>query len=180
MDIKCGRCRKGNKVLNGYVQCRQRYRCKDCGYNFTGVDSRKKYDDRIKELVIRMYLNNCGFRRISSILRIPLATCFVWIKKAGEIVDGIVKEKQLSDVEKKDIEVLEMDELYTYIKKNLKERRKRVCQIFCVSSSNHEALTLSDSVSSRIWNCCRASFQFLIGIVHFLAAFVKHKYKTLK
>ena len=53
----------------------------------------------------------------------------------------------------------------------------RVCQIFCVSSSNHEALTLSDSVSSRIRNCCRASFQFLIGIVHFLSAFVKHKYK---
>jgi hypothetical protein len=58
-----------------------------------------------------MYLNNCGFRRISEILNIPLATCFTWIKKAGQIVDEIVKERK-EEIEK--IEILEMDELYTF------------------------------------------------------------------
>ena len=49
----------------------------------------------------------------------------MWIRNAGEIVDAIVKEKRLEGGEKKDIEVLAMDELYTYIKKNLEEIRKQ-------------------------------------------------------
>lgn len=65
-----------------------------------------------------MYLNNCGFRRIAEILNIPLATCFMWIKKAGRIVDEMVKEFK---EEPKDIEILEMDELFTFVKKSLEE-----------------------------------------------------------
>ena len=49
-----------------------------------------------------------------------LATCFFWIKKAGKIVDKAVKERESEDKKAvESIEVLEMDELYTYIKKNL-------------------------------------------------------------
>ena len=62
-----------------------------------------------------MYLNNCGFRRISEILKIPLSTCFMWIRNAGRIVDQMVKDqKQVSQ----DIAILEMDELYTFVKKS--------------------------------------------------------------
>jgi hypothetical protein len=39
---------------------------------------------------------------------------FSWIKKAGKIVDEMVKSR---NHERETIEVLEMDELYTYIKK---------------------------------------------------------------
>lgn len=67
-------------------------------------------------MAVKMYLNNCGFRRVSAILDVPLSTIFSWIKKAGKIVDEIVKNR---NHEKETIEILEMDELYTYIKKSL-------------------------------------------------------------
>jgi len=69
-----------------------------------------------------MYLNNCGFRRISEILQVPLTTVFSWIKIAGKIVDEMVKERR-ETVDK--IEILEMDELWTFVKKNRNEIEKQ-------------------------------------------------------
>ena len=50
----------------------------------------------------------------SGSIEIPLSTIFSWIKKAGKILDEMVQNK---DYEKETVEILEMDELYTYIKK---------------------------------------------------------------
>jgi transposase-like protein len=61
-----------------------------------------------------MYLNNCGFRRIAAILDIPLTTIFSWVKKAGQTVDEMVKNRQ---EQAEEIEILEMDELFTFVKK---------------------------------------------------------------
>ncbi len=51
----------------------------------------------------------------------PLSTVFCWIKKAGEIVSEMVKERRESEDK---IEILELDELCTYIKKSLREIRE--------------------------------------------------------
>ena len=61
-------------------------------------------------------------RRISHILQIPLSTVFSWIKRAGQIVEKIIASKQ---IEEKRIEILEMDELFTFIKKNLERSRQQ-------------------------------------------------------
>jgi transposase-like protein len=115
-QLSCKVCSGNIIVKNGFVRGMQRYRCKGCGENFVYGDKRleTKYKLETKNLVVKMYLNNCGFRRIAAILEIPLTTVFSWIKRAGEIVDQMVKERKH---EKESIEVLEMDELYTYIKK---------------------------------------------------------------
>jgi len=122
MSQLCKACQFQESIKSGFVRGKQRYKCKGCGYYFTIKDGRNKYDNTIRSLVVRMYLNNCGFRRISHILNIPLTTCFSWIKKAGQIVDAMVKERK-NDVE--DIEILEMDELYTFIKKTSKKCEHR-------------------------------------------------------
>ena len=115
-QIKCKFCGNGSIVKNGFARSMQRYRCSKCYKNFISGDRRgtQKYNKDTRNMVIKMYLNNCGFRRISAILSIPLSTVFSWIKKAGKIVDEMVKNR---DYEKETIEILEMDELYTYIKK---------------------------------------------------------------
>jgi transposase-like protein len=120
MSISCSKCQSISHVKNGFVRDKQRYRCKNCFCNFTCGDGRNKYDNKTRNLAVRMYLNNCGFRRISEILQVPLSTSFSWIQKAGQIVDEIVRERK-EQVE--EIEVLEMDELFTFVKKNLKETR---------------------------------------------------------
>ncbi len=115
MSVMCKRCKDAGCVKNGLMQKKQRYRCKACGYNFTQGDGRTEYDAQTKQMAVRMYLNNCGFRRIAEIMQVPLSTIFDWIKHAGQIVDEMVKtQKQDSG----DIEILEMDELYTYVKKS--------------------------------------------------------------
>ena len=121
MSISCSNCSSQNYVKNGFVREQQRYKCRDCLHNFIYGDARSKYDNETRNLVVRMYLNNCGFRRISHILGIALATCFNWIKNAGRIVDGMIKKRKKQT---EDIEILEMDELYTFIKKNREETKK--------------------------------------------------------
>jgi len=122
MLTSCPKCHSKHHVRNGFVRGQQRYKCKDCFCNFIHGDSRNKYDNKIRNLVVRMYLNNCGFRRIAEILNIPLATCFMWIKKAGRIVDEMVREQK---EEPKNIEILEMDELFTFVKKASKKQKNR-------------------------------------------------------
>jgi hypothetical protein len=46
---------------------------------------------------------------------------FSWVKKAGQIIDKMVKKRQEQTEE---IEILEMDQLFTYVKKSLEETRK--------------------------------------------------------
>ena len=90
MTIKCPKCCSGLNIKNGYVRNKQRYRCSQCRCNYTLGDNRNKHDNKIRKLAIRMYLNNCGFRRIAEILEVPLSTVFSWIKKAGQIVDELL------------------------------------------------------------------------------------------
>ena len=124
MSIKCKFCSGLEIVKNGFVRGHQRYLCESCNKNFIQGDRRKNntYSNQTKNMVIRMYLNNCGIRRIAHILDIPLSTTFGWIKKAGKIVDEMVKNK---NEEFKKVDVLEMDELFTYIKKNQKQINKQ-------------------------------------------------------
>lgn len=121
MTIKCPKCCSGLNIKNGYVRNKQRYRCSQCRCNYTLGDNRNKHDNKIRKLAIRMYLNNCGFRRIAEILEVPLSTVFSWIKKAGQIVDEMVKTRQEQVGE---IEILEMDELFTFVKKSLEGTKK--------------------------------------------------------
>ena len=121
MEIICKKCRSNLWVKNGTMKTKQRYKCKSCGHNYTIGDKRTFHTEDKKRLVVRMYLNNCGIRRIAHIIETPLSTVFSWIKKAGKIVEVMVKERK--DNEEK-IEILEMDELYTYIKKSQKEIRR--------------------------------------------------------
>ena len=121
MEIICKKCRSNLWVKNGNMKTKQRYKCKSCGHNYTIGDKRMVHAEDKKRLVVRMYLNNCGIRRIAHIIETPLSTVFSWIKKSGKIVEVMVKERK--DNEEK-IEILEMDELYTYIKKSQKEIRR--------------------------------------------------------
>lgn len=115
MTINCKMCGSLSTVKAGFIRDKQRHKCKDCRRFFTQGDSRVRHSNETKQLVVRMYVNNCGFRRISEILELPLATVFSWVKQAGKIVDAMVKARS-DNVQH--IEILELDELYTYVKKN--------------------------------------------------------------
>lgn len=111
---QCRFCNSKSLVKNGVIRCNQRYKCKLCKKNQLVTDGRIKYSNKDKAMAVAMYLNNVGFRAIGRIMNIPFQLIHCWIKKAGALVE---KEAEALNKAPKKIEILEMDELYTYIKK---------------------------------------------------------------
>ncbi len=111
----CKYCSSDDIIKNGRPNGVQRYRCNSCKKSQIEGDKRVKYPNRIRYLAVSMYLNNSGFRSIGRVLDVPFQLVHYWIKKAGEIVEEEVKK--IKD-EPRDIAILEMDELYSFVQKN--------------------------------------------------------------
>ena len=102
---ECPRCKSTNFRKDGIVKQKQRYFCKDCAYHFT-VKQRGK-PDHIKKDALQLYLEGLGFRSIGRFLGVSHVAVFNWIKAFGENLDTLRSSTG--------IEVVEMDEMHTYI-----------------------------------------------------------------
>jgi len=117
INTKCHHCLSLNYKKNGKYKGIQRFICKDCKRSFTSNEP--KYSERIKEKAIMMYLNNVGIRKVALFLGTSPTTICKWIKKANKILINKLKERKKSN--NKEPDIIEMDEIYTYIKKNKKD-----------------------------------------------------------
>jgi len=111
---KCKFCESSKLVKNGKVRNLQRYRCNECRRSQVCGDSRVKYSNKIKYLALAMYLNSAGFRSIGRVLKVPFQLVHLWVKRAGELVE---EEAAKRTDPPREIPIMEMDELYTYIQK---------------------------------------------------------------
>ena len=105
--MDCPRCHGFEYSKDGIVRGQQRYQCKQCRYRYTVVAKSDVRPPETKQLALNMYLEGLGFRAIGRLLKVSHTAVFYWIKKAG-------KTTELS-VETKPVEVVEVDEMYTYI-----------------------------------------------------------------
>lgn len=133
-NLKCKFCgsdrinKRGKQKYNG----KQRYLCRDCGKIWTdGKDNRLKYSNKKREKVIKMYLENVSIRSIERLEGVSEPLILKWIKKMGKEIKNKFNESinkikdninniDEKDIKKENIEILEIDEIVTYIKKNLK------------------------------------------------------------
>ena len=116
--IRCHHCYSDNYKKNGSTDGVQRYICKTCKRTFSSNGER--FDKSVKEQAIKMYLNNAGIRKIALFLNASPAGVLKWIKKAGQ--DISFRLSTASDQIKDDLpDIIEMDEIFTYIKKNSKD-----------------------------------------------------------
>ena len=122
MSIVCKNCLGDDVVKSGNVLGRQRYECKDCATNFRVGDKRKKYPTDFKLKIVKWSLEGAGIRSISRMEKVSASLILKWIKSFAKIV----KEK-LIDVsnEQEKVEIMEIDELVTWIKKNHEEIKKQ-------------------------------------------------------
>jgi len=113
--MKCPRCKSEKFVKAGKKLNRQRYLCKNCRYWFTRFTSRGK-PSAVKKLALHMYLEGMSIRAIARVLKVSHVAVFKWIKQAGEKL----YVKRLAGYGQNDVEVMEIDELASYIqsKKN--------------------------------------------------------------
>lgn len=128
MDTKCKYCNSDNinKIGHSSFNNKQRYKCKDCNKTWThGEDERIKHSLLERKLCIVSYLTGLSMRGIQKMLNttfnknIHIQNISHWIKNADKILQEEIEYRQ-QQIKSKEIKILEMDELFTYIKKNPK------------------------------------------------------------
>jgi len=120
---ECKQCKSTQIVKNGMQDGVQRYKCKVCGSVFRGKEA--KYSSDFKLDAIMMYINSMGIRAIARVKKVHNSVISLWIKQMGTITKESFIEK-IEEAEPKDISILELDELFTYVKK------KKIKRIYLV------------------------------------------------
>ena len=117
--MACKSCSSEALRKSGITRGKQRYFCKNCERNQVAGDNREKHSEMERYVAMVLYLEGNGFRRIARILqqifRVKIHDPLIihWIKKIGIKIRNA--DSLASRHEK--IPLLEMDELFTYIKK---------------------------------------------------------------
>ena len=118
VNLLCKHCGGDQKVRNGYVQGKQRSKCKDCGKTYREGDLREKYTNEQRLRAIKWYLEGVGIMSIERIEGVPNPLIIKWIRKFSKILRARLNEIEIPDDAKK-IQIVELDELFSYCKKSL-------------------------------------------------------------
>ena len=113
----CHHCNSMEFRKNGTHEGVQRYFCNGCRRTFTSRGER--FSKEIKEKALEMYVNNVGIRKIAKFVGASPAGVLKWIRAAHVRISKQLKDAaQLMEEQKPDI--IEMDEIYTFVQKNIK------------------------------------------------------------
>ena len=108
--MNCKKCGSEKYAKNGKVRNFQRYKCKDCGCNFTDTPARG-YSIEKKLQALHLYLEGLGFRSIARFLKVHNVTVLNWIKAFGANIEHQRPAK---------VELMEIDEMHHYVQKKTK------------------------------------------------------------
>lgn len=103
MMIICKRCGSKSYVKNGFVREMQRYRCRDCGYNFTDTPRRGRSEEA-KALAVLLYsMGKSSYRFIGKLLGVSQVAVYNWICEAAANIpepeiDAFTKEMELDEL----------------------------------------------------------------------------------
>jgi len=111
--IECKNCKSVNTTKNGKVRKKQRYKCKECGYNFVlghAYNDPKKLAK--KALVVLLYsLGRTSYSKLADIFGVSNGTIHNWVTEAA---NGL-PEPTVPD----EITEIEFDEMWHFVgKKN--------------------------------------------------------------
>ena len=102
---QCKNCKKETTVKNGIVRNKQRYKCKNCGYNFViGDDRTNENIIALKALTVILYaLAKGSYNMLGKIFNRERSLIYRWIKEAGlsfddPVIDGEIKEIEFDEM----------------------------------------------------------------------------------
>jgi transposase-like protein len=117
--MACHHCGSDSYRKNGSYLGVQRFICKSCKRSFT--DKSPKFSQEIRQSALEMYLNNVGIRKAALFVGASPACILKWIKKAANTLSEQLQQAA-SQVKDNLPDVIEMDEIYTFVQKNSKEQ----------------------------------------------------------
>jgi len=115
--IKCIKCGATQAIKNGFVDGWQRYKCKDCGYQYTKQNPHGK-SIFVKILASTLFLFGMSYRQIANIIGVTPMSVGRWIKKYHiyymTAINPLENRKILTKTQvKKMIEDIDSDEILT-------------------------------------------------------------------
>ena len=107
--MHCRKCGSEAFVKNGFMAGDQRYKCKNCGFQFTRETPHgKPMKDKILALIL--YLSGLSMSAIGKIIGVSSQSVMRWIRM---FYDKFISENDT----KSKIDEIEVDEMYSYINK---------------------------------------------------------------
>jgi transposase-like protein len=106
--MKCPKCSCKQSVKSGKIKGKQRYKCKECGCNYTVELKSTAKPQSLKKQALHLYLEGLGFRSIGRFLGVSNVSVLNWIRSFGREVEKLNSES-------KEIEIIEVDEMHSYI-----------------------------------------------------------------
>jgi len=119
MQLLCTHCGSDHYKKNGTYRNSQPYQCKSCHRFFS--DNPRKFFYQAKAKAIDMYLNNVGIRKTARFIGASPTLIVNWVKDFKQQLAQQVAQ-QAEEMKQEIPEIIEMDEIYTYVKKNGKEQ----------------------------------------------------------
>lgn len=121
--MECKNCkRKDKQIKAGKTKAgSQMYKCKHCGKRYTPKPKERCYSEEIKKQAIKLYMEGNSGRAVGRILKISKNTCLYWIKKYA-------KKIETKKVANERVNVIEMDELYSFVERKKQILRDNICK----------------------------------------------------
>ena len=127
--MECPRCQHSYFVKNGFINEKQRYKCKHCNYQWT---ENHKYTGRPvaeKALAVFLYCHGLSMSTIAKMLQAAPSTILDWIQNFGGEHAKPPESKETGAV------VLELDEMWHYLKKQTDSGYGKLCVVIPENSS---------------------------------------------
>ena len=80
MGLACKRCGGEEHTKNGLMRGKQRYRCRDCGLNFTDTPPRGK-PLQLKVTAVLLYVSGLSMNRTAKLLGVSTPTIMTWLEQ---------------------------------------------------------------------------------------------------
>ncbi|MCU0431771.1 MAG: helix-turn-helix domain-containing protein [Cytophagaceae bacterium] len=116
--MNCPKCQSAEFIKNGIVKNRQRFRCKNCGNNYTVNKRANTVDSHLKRNALLLYLSGYNTLQIASVLGVSHVSIYNWVLRycsqhIQEIRSSNYESSILSRIE--DIEKFPEEDRYAYI-----------------------------------------------------------------
>lgn len=105
--VRCKRCGSVEFVKNGMVREHQRYRCGDCGCNFTDTPARGK-PAAMKALAVLLYaMGNASYGMIARLFGVSEVAVLKWIRKEALALPAPTTPAT--------VEIVQLDEMWHFV-----------------------------------------------------------------
>ena len=131
MSIHCPQCNTEKIVKNGFVKGRQRFKCKECQYQFTNLSTERGKPLWMKLEAVLMYMNGLSMNATAKLLGVSAQSVLNWVRDFGEAN----YEKPTPDK----VAVVELDEMWHFIQSK-KEN---------FGSGKHMTVLMADSLTGN-------------------------------